>query len=152
MRKARESEASVLGSSSTISMRAFMVGAFHTEYTEGSQRFTDRFFCAPLGDLSGPSVKRLCCQRELNSKCAACSGAAFYRNLAAVIADHRLDDGEAPPGSVLLGRVVGREQALALFRGHACAGILYFNASVVRISARAQRQCAALWHGINRIQ
>src|SRR2546426_10212635 len=44
-------------------------------------------------------------------------------DLARVIGDDRLHDGEAEAGAVLLGRVVRREQSLTLLVGQAFAGV-----------------------------
>ena len=69
-------------------------------------------------------------QIDAESSCP-CRASLSTRYLAAVVAHHRLHDRQAQSGAVLLGGVVGREQALAFFLGQPVAGIgdLELNAS-----------------------
>src|ERR1035438_9285234 len=74
---------------------------------------------------------------------------AFHRDAAAMVADHRLHDGEPQTGSVRFGGVVGREKALALLAREALAGVGYLQSHAVREGRRAHRQRSAVPHGVD---
>ena len=71
-----------------------------------------------------------------------------------MIADHRLRYRQPQPRAVLLGGVIRSEQALALFRRQSRAGIGQFKKREPIVSAGhgTESQCAALGHGVNRVQ
>src|SRR5215467_12057963 len=62
-------------------------------------------------------------QRQLHMKRRPEIPYAAYADAAFVVAHYRLHDGQSQAGSVLLGGVIGREQAVALFLGQAFAGV-----------------------------
>ena len=59
---------------------------------------------------------------------------AVHGDGAFMIAHHRLHDGQPQPGAVLLGGVVGREQALAFFGRQAFAGVRDLDAAIFAAS------------------
>ncbi len=73
-------------------------------------------------------------------------------NGAVMIADDGLDDGEAETGALQLGGVVGREEARALFRREALAGVGDFDANRVAAVGSAKAESAAGGHGVQSIQ
>src|SRR6266478_2761358 len=93
-RKARESEASVLASSSTISNL----------------------------DIQAPLRGQLYYER------CALARHAFHPNPSVMIADHALHNCQTETCAMLLGGVVGREQARALFFGETLPGVGDFDA------------------------
>src|SRR5947208_10598828 len=98
---------------------------------------------------------RIPAYRKLDPKRAAPSGLAFDRNFATMIAHHRLHDGEAQPGPVLLGGVVRSEQALALFLCQARPGIGDFEKGASRRAVALRGpdgERAARGHGVERVQ
>src|SRR3989454_10266255 len=93
--------------------------------------------------------------RKLDPKRAAAAGLALDRDLAAMIAHHRLHDGEAQPGSVLLGGVVRSEQALALLLRQARPGIGDLEQGAPGGAVALRRpdgERAARGHGVERVQ
>ena len=65
-----------------------------------------------------------------------------------VVGDDGLDNGQAEAGAVLLGRVVGRKQALALFRSKAFARVGNFDFYFVLFRSCRELENAAVWHGV----
>src|SRR5208283_521063 len=103
-RKARESEASVLASSSTMSRCAFCDTLFSSILPRVSR----------CGSDCGRRVAR-----QLNPKRGSLFLSAFDRYFPTVVAYHRLRDRQSKPGAVLLGRVIRSEQPRAFFRRQA---------------------------------
>src|SRR5205823_14108838 len=89
-------------------------------------------------------------QLDTNGRPAARS--ALDPDLARVIRDDRLDDREAEPGPVLLGRVVRSEQALALFGGQPVAAIADVEPHAAFRLLRSDRQLAARGHRVDRVE
>src|SRR5579884_3131083 len=99
-RNARDRDPSVLGSSSTISKRAFCIE-------------------------SGESLKSIQVSGQLDAKRCTTTRRAVHRDSSAVIAHHRLHDGQAEPGAVLLTRVIRSEQPFAFLGREAGAGVAH---------------------------
>src|SRR5450631_1355970 len=134
-RNARDSEASVLASSSTISKCAFCATVFS---------------CPDF--LSRSGLPRLWFARQFDPK----NGSFFFRardaNFTAVITYHRLHNRQPESRAMLLSRVIRSEQASALFLGQTGAGIGDRNFNVIAESRGANHQLSALRHGIDRVE
>src|SRR5712692_8873293 len=123
-RKARESEASVLASSSTISK------------------------CAMSDACGGGAVR----YRKLDAEGGSAARLALYRDGAAMIAHHGLNNGQAQAGAVLFSCVVGRKQPVAFFFRQALAGVGYFENHRAIVLPRPDAQFAAIRHGVHGVQ
>src|SRR6267154_90881 len=64
---------------------------------------------------------------QIDSKRCAAALVAGHRNVAVMVADHRLHDGQPQPRTLQLRRVIRSEQAGALFRRQAFPGVGPFN-------------------------
>src|SRR6516164_3278899 len=154
-RNARESEARVFASSSTSRSWAFRVTIFRRKDSVARR---GGFGCGWRGRLLGGCRQRFLggharlVAGQLNAKGGAVSFLAGHRDGSAVIAHHRLHNRQSQTGPLLLGRVIRRKQARALFRCQSLAGIGNLDAHA-RLGFRgAKGQDPARWHGIERIQ
>ena len=126
-RNARDSDARVLASSSTIRMSALLLIA-----------------------LGHPCRQRWQLNHERRS---AARLRSRRRIVPVVIAHHRLHDGEAQSSAMLLSGVVGREQPLALFRRHpAPVSDTQISSESSFARTRRHRQRAAIGHGVHGVQ
>src|SRR5258708_17991886 len=91
-------------------------------------------------------------QRQLYMKRRSHVFRAVHCDLAVMIADDRLCDGEAQSGAVLLGSVIRREESFAFFRGESCAGVGDVEDGVAISYRRQKDQLTAPRHGIDGIE
>src|SRR5438094_6566640 len=84
-------------------------------------------------------------------RCTA-AGLAFNPDLAGVIRDDRLDDGQPEPRSVLLGGVVRREDAAALLLGQAFTSVAELEPDDALAAPRTDRHRAAGRHRVERVE
>src|ERR1017187_9881527 len=148
-RKARASEASVLGSSSTINRCAISQEVCNREVGQALSPANKLKHAPPMQKSSHKSYR---VPRQLNAERGAPASLALHRNPPAVVADHGLHDGQAEPGAVRLGGVVRREEAGAFLRGQSPTGVRDRPAHAAGPSLSAHRERAALGHGIDRIE
>jgi len=73
-------------------------------------------------------------------------------NGAVMIADHRLDDGQAKAGTLMFSSVVGSKESRRFFGSETFASIGDFDADGVIAIGSAQRKAAAGRHGIERVK
>ncbi len=88
---------------------------------------------------------------KFDAESCAASRLAFHGDCAAMIADHRLHDGQTQASSVLLGGVVRREKAFAfLARQSRCPNPKYraapFHRRVRCATSRCRRRASRPWH------
>src|SRR6266404_6246629 len=67
---------------------------------------------------------------QIDSKRCAAALTGGHRNVAVMVADHRLHDGQPQPRTLQLRRVIRREQARALFRRQTLSRIGHFDANL----------------------
>src|SRR5262245_57997124 len=77
---------------------------------------------------------------------------AAYADSSLVIAYHGLHDGQPQAGAVLLGRVVGSEQASAFFLGQSAPGIGKLKYGELVIEVGTKDQPPAFGHSVNGIE
>src|SRR5205085_6862303 len=69
------------------------------------------------------SAHRFCCNRQLNHKTAADRLVFFYANRSMVILNYPAHNSESQPGSTLLRRKIGQEEALLYFLRNSMARV-----------------------------
>src|SRR5581483_6422519 len=141
-RNARDSEASVLASSSTISKCAF----------DGNcppESAAHRHGLVPRTSFAAqcPAVFR-----QFDHKGTSFPRFASHVDSALVVGYYGLNNSQPKPGSVLLARVIGREDALALFGRKPRSRIGDFDHNFLILAAAAQCERSPAGHGIQRVE
>ena len=90
--------------------------------------------------------------RQIDGKRGAFAWFAAHRDLASVVADHGLYDGQAQAGAVGLSRVIRREEAVAFLLGEALAGVGDFQTHAAFVRDGTDGQDASGGHGVDGVQ
>src|SRR6266853_171059 len=142
-RNARDSEASVLASSSTISRCAFGGNAFPRSF--GSDARCGFGLVRAVLQCIGIS-------RQFDHECSSMTRFAMDVDRASMIAYDGLHYGQSQAGAILFACVVRSEYPIAFFHGQPRTSIRNFNANVVLVPASPQAEPAALRHGFHGVQ
>ena len=89
---------------------------------------------------------------EIDSECGAATLFTGHGDGAVMVTDYGLHDRQAEAGALLLGGVVGSEEAGTFFWSEAFTGVAHFDANGVRVVGGAKSECATSGHGIEGVE